>query len=314
MGDLETLAKARRELEDLYLGVPDASVNLTFEDLSKVMMSDVSEPLPNSSLTKLPSLDFNRAFENIVIENNYHTNNHVYQDYRRAQNHGHHVMKENDMLHGRHSDRHHNLHHGYGGHGGYHHREMDGHGNHHGHVVGGHYPYGSHGRMHVVGNSMSYDHDMSQMSGISTVSTGGRHYPGRRRPGIPHSNICTICTTYIYLFRHRCLVCGRAYCRQCVRMGMGEMPEGRKCVECLGKRFSQRYIKRAGEMGCCMGYPSRVKQQELIWAEKGPRRVVAGQSSMMMSTSRSPSPIMAHSLMGSPYSPYSSSPHHPLPL
>ncbi|OIT00774.1 hypothetical protein A4A49_03333 [Nicotiana attenuata] len=265
MGDLETLAKARRELEDLYLGVRDDSVNLTFEDLSEVrphnkqqqhnnatlssssdkkinsqkevMMSDVSEPLPNSSLTKLPSLDFNRAFENIVIENNYHTNNHVYQDYRRPQNHGHHVMEENSMLHGRHSDHHHNLHHGYGGHGsGYHHREMDGHyhghgaahhnamnghhhghgghhhamdghgaAHHHGHVVGGHHPYGSHGRMHVVGNSMSYDHDMSQMSGIS-------------------------------------MVCGRAYCRQCVRMGMGEMAEGRKCVECLGKRFSQRYL------------------------------------------------------------------------
>ncbi|XP_075079699.1 uncharacterized protein LOC142164866 [Nicotiana tabacum] len=287
MGDLETLAKARRELEDLYLGVPDDSVNLTFEDLSEVrphnkqqhnnatlsssssdkkinfqkevMMSDVSEPLPSSSLTKLPSLDFNRAFENIVIENNYHTNNHVYQDYRQPQNHRHHVMEENAMLHGRHSDHHHNLHHGYGGRGGYHHREihahyhghgaghhhsMDGHeghgaGHHHGHVVHGghHHPYGSHGRMHVVGNSMSYDHDMSQMSGISMVSTGGR-----RRPGIPHSNICTVCTTYIYLFRHRCLVCGRVYCRQCLRMGMGEMAEGRKCVECLGKRFSQRYL------------------------------------------------------------------------
>lgn len=37
-------------------------------------------------------------------------------------------------------------------------------------------------------------------------------------------------------------VCGRVYCRHCVQMGMGEMAEGRKCVDCLGKRFSLRYF------------------------------------------------------------------------
>lgn len=33
-----------------------------------------------------------------------------------------------------------------------------------------------------------------------------------------------------------------------------------------------RYIHKAGSMGWCMSYPSRVKEQELRWAEKGPRR------------------------------------------
>ncbi|RRT76042.1 hypothetical protein B296_00017480, partial [Ensete ventricosum] len=82
----------------------------------------------------------------------------------------------------------------------------------------------------------------------------------------------------------------------CVGIGMGDMSEGRKCVECLGRRFSQsifstlltgmiyllqpvslsvnldRYIKRAGHAWCCWRLPNRVKLQELKWAEKGPRR------------------------------------------
>ena len=34
-----------------------------------------------------------------------------------------------------------------------------------------------------------------------------------------------------------------------------------------------RYIQRAGEPGCfCSRYPSMVRQAELKWAEKGPRR------------------------------------------
>ncbi|KAK7853351.1 extra-large guanine nucleotide-binding protein 1 [Quercus suber] len=107
---------------------------------------------------------------------------------------------------------------------------------------------------------------------------------GRRRPGIPHSNICTICSNYVYILRNRCLVCGRVYCRQCVNIGMGKMTEGRKCIECLGRRFSifplpQNKIRPAWarvqprKVGCCnWRYPSMVKQVELMWAEKEPRR------------------------------------------
>uniref|UniRef100_A0A0E0JUD2 FYVE-type domain-containing protein n=1 Tax=Oryza punctata TaxID=4537 RepID=A0A0E0JUD2_ORYPU len=103
----------------------------------------------------------------------------------------------------------------------------------------------------------------------------------KRRPGIPHSNLCALCNSYIYLFRHRCLVCGRVYCRRCVGAGMGEMTEGRKCIDCLGRRYSHRYIHRAGTnltaSACCTTcfwgyYPDAqaVKVQELVWAEKGP--------------------------------------------
>ncbi|WCJ34957.1 hypothetical protein M5689_016233 [Euphorbia peplus] len=272
MTEMKAIAKARMELEDLYSGIPDDSVNLTFQDLAIVKPKKTSpniETIQESSkspLSKLPSLDFNRGRQEF---NNHHHQHHAFDPYRGHDDHGVH--------------------------------------NHHDH----------HGR------SRAYDDDISMMSTNSTYQEkGGRG----RRPGIPHSNICTICTTYIYLFKNRCLVCGRVYCRSCVEMGMGEMTEGRKCIHCLGRRFSQRYIQRAGKVGCCSGYVSTVKQAELKWAEKGPRRSgekAYGQGqSRMMSTSRSPmnqrSPFNNINnppsfVSTSSYSPYTPR-HHHLPL
>ncbi|KAK8921881.1 hypothetical protein KSP39_PZI020850 [Platanthera zijinensis] len=107
-------------------------------------------------------------------------------------------------------------------------------------------------------------------------SKGREEINHQPRCGIPHSNICALCSSYLRILRHRCLVCGRVYCRNCVGIGMGEMTEGRKCKDCLGRRFSQRYIKSAGRFGCCIWYPSEVKKQELTWAEKGPSRKYSG--------------------------------------
>ncbi|KAF0935580.1 hypothetical protein E2562_034975 [Oryza meyeriana var. granulata] len=131
----------------------------------------------------------------------------------------------------------------------------------------------------------------------------------KRRPGIPHSNICALCSSYVYLFRHRCLVCGRVYCRRCVGAAMGEMTEGRKCIDCLGRRYSHRYIHRAGTKltgaACCCfwGYypdAQAVKVQELVWAEKGPaprrRPRPFSSSSASISTSTSASMSMTMSI------------------
>ncbi|XP_057789673.1 uncharacterized protein LOC131006536 [Salvia miltiorrhiza] len=221
-----TVGKAKKELEELYLGVPDESVNLTFQDLAQLT---THQNKPKSPLSKLPSIDFPSP---------------------------HH---------------HHRPHH-------HHHDET------------------------------------------SVVERGGR-----RRPGIPHSNICALCCNYIYICRHRCLVCGRVYCRQCVSDGMGEMTQGRKCIDCLGRRFSQRYIHKAGNMGWCMAYPSVVKQQELKWAERGARRSGENryQKSAVSSRSRSPvavglaTPSRQHSnppsfVINSPYN--SPTNHHPMPF
>ncbi|XP_065880286.1 uncharacterized protein [Euphorbia lathyris] len=274
MADLKGIAKARMELEDLYSGIPDDSVNLTFQDLA-VIKQKKSTPIETiqesnkSPLNKLPSLDFNRGRRQEF--NHHHHVDHVVDPYR-----GRDGVQTMHGSHGQHNQHHHD-------------------------------------------RSRAYDDDASMMSMNSMyIEKGGRS----RRPGIPHSNICTICSTYIYLFKHRCLVCGRVYCRSCVEIGMGDMTEGRKCIECLGRRFSQRYIRRAGIVGCCSGYSSNVKQAELKWQEKGPRRSgeKAHGQSRMMSRSRSPmnqrstftsnSPSFVSTSSYSPYTPH----HHHLPL
>ncbi|KAK8928947.1 hypothetical protein KSP39_PZI017482 [Platanthera zijinensis] len=76
----------------------------------------------------------------------------------------------------------------------------------------------------------------------SMPSSPGRSAGQTQPKGNPHSNICALCASYINIFRHRCLVCGRVYCKYCVGTGMGKMTEGRKCLECLGRRFSSRFF------------------------------------------------------------------------
>ncbi|KAJ7964321.1 extra-large guanine nucleotide-binding protein 3-like [Quillaja saponaria] len=297
MGDKKTLAKARMELEELYMGIPDESVNLTFQDLADVNLnnqntktkspdqkkmnkmesfseivnaqkgrSSPSSSIPSPNLAKLPSLDFNKAIQATMIHNHHdhrgHGHNHDHDhpgdisDSSFTGHSHHHRVSMND--HQRHD-------HNYG----------------HASVVTQLSPRslaGDHGghfnRVSPTGHSAGFSHGMAydDVSGMSMTSMY-QERGGRRRPGIPHSDICTICSTYIYIFKTRCLVCGRVYCRQCVEMGMGEMTEGRKCIQCLGRKFSHRYIERAGKVGCCSWrYPSMMKQAELKWAEKGPRR------------------------------------------
>ncbi|XP_050216196.1 uncharacterized protein LOC126667268 [Mercurialis annua] len=286
MGEMKSSTKGRMELEELYSGIPDESVNLTFQDFGKIhqehanKIETIQETKQISNLNKLPSLDFSRGLQATMNHNH---------------NHNHH-----------------------------HHHELDHHVGHHGHRdAEDMHVHGHHGRFGFAGTpSHHHGHadDMSMMSMNSTYPERGG--TGRsRRPGIPHSNICTVCTTYVYIFKHRCLVCGRVYCRNCAAIGMGEMTEGRKCIECLGRRFSQRYIKRAGKVGCCSSYASTVKQAEMRWAEKGPRRSgerAYGHSTMVSRSVHQTTPTRPHlhsvsnspSFVASPYSPH----HHHLPL
>lgn len=251
MDDGGGFRKARMELEALYEGVPDESVNLTFRHLTDVNVQSranpsIQIPIPRDNqstpLTKLPSLDFNRALQ---AANQYSRPDAKISLHPSAQVGG--SSSGSPLAPAGHIQS----------------RPTSEHEYMHAHV-GGLRP--------ALEYSAAYE-EASRISGMGSMYLHHRATPGRRRPGIPHSNICTNCTTYIYVFRHRCLVCGRVYCRQCVRIGMGEMTEGRKCIECLGRKFSHRYIGEAGDVGCFgWRYSTAVKHAELKWAEKGPRR------------------------------------------
>ncbi|KAH7542829.1 hypothetical protein FEM48_Zijuj02G0116400 [Ziziphus jujuba var. spinosa] len=304
--------KGRIQLEELYSGIPDESVDLTFQDLAEVKHKAISpekrrppigmERIPEATrnmenmsvegspmIRKMPSLDFNRALQAT-------TNNQQQRQPRLVDgetNHFEHAARSVQ----------------YGGNN----KEAAAAAAAASHNRHGTSPFSEFGFRQAVENSMAY-------GDVSMVSTYQDQRGIRRRPGIPHSNICTICSTSIFLFKNRCLVCGRVYCRECVGIGMGNMTEGRKCVECLGRRFSQRYIQKAGEAGCfCWRYPTLVMQAELKWAEKGPRRNGErgyDRRAMMSSTARSPMtaiqmmPSTAHS-SGNPDSFFQKSPRTP---
>lgn len=171
MEKTSTVAKPRVKLEELYQGIPDDSVNLTFQDLADMSASEKS-PMAKTTINdhssspspRKPSLDFNTGLQ----ASSHH-------------GHGHVDVSGGDTSWGPY-------------------------GNFAGHAGGG-----GGGRIsprckasgdgrHSTG-SMGYD-DVSAMSTALARGGGGR----RRRPGIPHSKICTICSTYTYIFRTRCLV------------------------------------------------------------------------------------------------------------
>lgn len=186
MGDKAALSKARQELEALYLGIPDESVDLTLRDMTSFSLDDVQDrnlsfknmainvqqndtaerKLPNmspiregpqenikadmNSLDKSSSLDFSKALEGTKPLDRRVIEDELYRERLARSN----AKKNGNAL-----------------------------------------------RPVTVENSLVYD-DASVFSTLSPLGEKGR----KRRPGIPHSNICALCSRYIYVFRHRCLV------------------------------------------------------------------------------------------------------------
>ncbi|KAK7302101.1 hypothetical protein RJT34_12981 [Clitoria ternatea] len=181
------------------------------------------------------------------------------------------------------------------------------HGNNHNHhqdfglrgVAGGDSPWGHHfSHANASGGdfqSRASEYSISMMSYDAMSGTGDNLASGkagsgrRRRPGIPHSKICTVCSNHVYFFRTRCLI----------------------------------HRKSKGLRCCSWRYPSTLKHVELKWDEKGLRRNGdRGYSHHGMASTRPKSPTTPRTplsnvelsfVMSTTYSPFSTH-HHPVPL
>jgi hypothetical protein len=158
MGDHKKALEPKPKLEELYEGIPDESVNLTFQDLPNVMKNTTiyegnaintpTKNIPSPSLSPMsmsPIHDFKKGLK--VYSN----------DIYNQQDFGH----RGDVGVGLQST-----------------------------------------PRRASEYSMGYD----AMSGES-LGSGKGGVGRRRRQGIPHSKICSICNDYVYFFRTRCLVC-----------------------------------------------------------------------------------------------------------
>lgn len=181
MGDHKKTLHEKPKLEELYQGIPDESVNLTFQDLANVNSSSQEKN------TKISTIESN-SDASIVSHSNSNTSK----------------IPSSPSLSPLSLSPSHGIKKGF---------KYD----HHHHQNGGDTPWGHYRGndrfRHVGGGAQSphsraseYSTGYDPMSGESLASGKGG-VVRRRRSGIPHSKICTICSNYIYIFRTRCLVC-----------------------------------------------------------------------------------------------------------